>query len=249
MIIKKGKIIKSLKVYLEDDNLDEYMADKEDYSFVSVLSYKRISPESDWRVIEKPTPKIYLSKSIDEIFANFSDTVRNEIRRTNGLSGLKIICDDKNLSLTYKFYKEFEFLQKRVPESYSMFKAMRLFNAYLDGELISSIMCVDSFPYLRAWAICSKRLKAENKDLYKIIGFSTKRLIFEICKLGKKNNYQVFDLGGVNLIDPKKAGITKFKSSFGGAIEDQYTYEYKSKLFKMMEKLVAIKLIVKKLFR
>jgi len=120
------------------------------------------------------------------------------------------------------------------------------FSAYYKGELISLILCFDSFPYLRARSICSKRLEINDKEKYKIISNSTRRLVYEICKYGKERHYRLFDLGSMpsNLKDKKKTGIAKFKGAFGGKLEDEYTYTYKSSLYKFFERLVKIKLFL-----
>ncbi|MDP2947297.1 MAG: hypothetical protein Q8N88_04215 [Nanoarchaeota archaeon] len=84
-----------------------------------------------------------------------------------------------------------------------------------------------------------------------MISIATRRLVYEVCKYGKEHNYKLFDLGSMpaDLKDKKKAGIAAFKGSFGGTLEDEYTYTYKSKLYKFFEKLVGVKLFLFKIFK
>lgn len=184
---------------------------------------------------------------MEEIFGKFNETVRNEIRRTFKTEDLYFKINDSNFEGAYELYKNFEYSQGRIPFPLSAMKGYKIFSAYYKNQLISLILYIDSFPYLRTRSICSRRLQIDNKELYKIIGYASKRLVYEICKYGKENSYRLLDLASINLTDSKKSGVAQFKSGFGGKIEDEYTYIYKSKLFKFFEKLTQIKLFVLKI--
>jgi len=248
MIFKRKKFIfNTVRIVLEDGKIDKYL-DKKKYQKIVIITYKKLNLGKDFKIKYKLTPNIYLNQELDDIFSKFNHTTRNEIRKTFKNSDLKFVCGDKNFDEIYNVYKSFERLQRRVPFSRKAMRDYLAFSAYYKGELISLILCFDSFPYLRARSICSKRLEINDKEKYKIISNSTRRLVYEVCKYGKEHGYKLFDLGSMpsNLKDKKKAGIAKFKGAFGGKLEDEYTYTYKSKLYKLFEKAVKAKLFLSK---
>ncbi|HLC89721.1 MAG TPA: hypothetical protein VJG65_02050 [Patescibacteria group bacterium] len=220
---------------------------KKNYAAIYLVSYEK-KDLPGFSVKIKETPIIYLNRKIEEVFNSFNETTRNEIRRTfdDKIPGLKIIADDQNLDANYQLSKKFEYQQGRVPEKISMYRGCRLFSAYLDGEIISSIICYDNNQILRAKAICSKRLTVEDRETYKIISYATRRLIYEACQWGIKNNYQCFDLGSVNFA---KENLAQFKLSFTKDLVTEYTYTYKSQWFELLASGVFIKKILKKLLK
>ena len=246
MIFKKKRFLFNIiRLVLEPwPNIDEL---KDKYSAIYILSYdKKILPS--FSVKEKNTPVIYLSKSINEIFSNFNSTTRNEIRKTfdNKIPGLDFIVDDQNLAANYELSVKFEKEQGRLPDRFEDYVGCRIFSAYYQRELISSIICFDNGRVLRAKAICSKRLGIENRDLYKIISYSTRRLVYEICKYGQENKYQLFDLGSVNFT---KENLAKFKMGFTSDLIKEYTYTYQSFWIKLLSQGMVIKKMIKKLLK
>lgn len=246
MTFKKRVLwFKTIRYVLEPwPDLDQL---NQQYSAIYIVSYdKKDLP--NFHVKIKDTPVIYLNKTIEEIFQNFNSTSRNEIRKTfdNKIKGLKFIVDDPNLEANYQLSKHFEYQQGRVPEPIAAYHGCKLFAAYYKDELISSIICYDNGQVLRAKAICSKRLETKSKDLYKIISYSTRRLIYEVCQYGIKNGYAMFDLGSVNFAKEK---LAQFKMNFTDDLIKEYTYTYKSSLFKLFERGVFLKKFAKKLFK
>jgi len=241
MILRTKKLFfNTINVILEDDKLDELIKSGR-YSKISALSYKRMNLP-DFSVQTKTTALILLDKEEDEIFSKFNHTTRNEVRRTYKNKDLKFIADDKNFDESYSLYKDFEYTQGRVPVSKRELKGCKLFSANYKGEMISAVYLTTSFPYLRLRSIFSKRLKVDDKELRKIISNATRRIIWEVCLWGQKNNFKLLDLASVNFKNPRTANITQFKMSFGGQVINEYTHIYKSKLFKVFEKFVFIKI-------
>ena len=99
--------------------------------------------------------------------------------------------------------------------------------------------CYDLFPYLQVRAMFSKRMGVgeKNKELYKLIGSATRRLIFEICKYGKEKGYEFVGLGSINYSTSQKANVANFKMFFGSREGEEYTYVYKSERFIFLEKI------------
>lgn len=244
IVLKRKFIFNMVTIVLEDDKIDKYL-DKKKYQKIIIFSYKKLNLGQDFSVFHKLTPNIYLEQDLENIFSKFNETTRNEIRKTFKNPDLKFVSEDRNFDEIYKLYRNFEYAQKRVPFSKGVMKDYLAFGAYYKNELISIILCFKSFPYLRIRSIYSKRLEIEDKEKYKVISNATRRLVYEICKYGKEHGYKLCDMGSMpaDLEDKKKSGIAHFKGSFGGKLEDEYMYTYKSKLYKIFEKLVIIKLL------
>jgi len=166
---------------------------------------------------------------MEEIFRGYSDTARNEIRRTEKMEGLQFTRDDGKWGDVYAMYLKHRNARGLPVHTCSFLQQCMLFNAYWNGTLISTITCYDAHPYLRIQNIFS-RLDGGDKELRRIAGFAARRLVHEICTYGNGNGYQLLDMASANFTNPARAGITQFKNSFGGVVSDEYTYTYKSAL-------------------
>lgn len=238
MVIEQKRLFFStLRVILDDEKLRMALQEKR-YSYISGVSYQHFHFGEDMRVKEKKTAVIDLNDNFDAIFAKFHDTTRNEIHRTYRMPDLAIVVEDKNISALFSLHKKFERKQSRHPLSFFSFSASTFFSAYYKGELIASVACYHDEHYTRVRAIFSLRLFEKDKEKYRIIAYAARRLIWEACQYGKRKGNTIFDLGAINLTDPKKKPITDFKSGFGGKIVDEYTYTYESPLFHFLKRLI-----------
>jgi len=237
---KKILFFRSLRVLYQNEDLEK-IADKNKYDYITVISYRDLGLEKQgFSLAHKKIANIHLSGDMESILNGFARRTRQEIQKTYTIPELEFKIDDQNLAETYKLYREFESAQGRKPWKADTFNSgVKLFNAYYKGELIASVPCYDIFPNLQARAIFSKRLSVEDPELYKIIGYATRRLIYEICAYGKERGYNFFGLGPVVFSTPQKANVAQFKMFFGGKIEDEYTYTYISKRFAFLRKLRA----------
>lgn len=242
MRLQKNKgPFRQIEVLLEDLSEKEVEALTKTYQRVSILTHKPMNLDG-FRLRQKKTPNIYLDRSIEEVFADFRDTVRNEIRRTERLSGFEVKLPDRDYEQAYVLYRAFEFNQNRAPIGLDEFKKYFLAGAYLNGRLLSVISFYQSGEKIRVRSIFSLRLQARemrDPELYRAIGFATKRLIFEICKYGKENGAILIDLASINLTDPAKEPIARFKSGFGAKIEEEYQYIYVSNIMRLAERLAS----------
>lgn len=249
MILESKKLFfRKLNIVLEDQYFDNLIKKNlyKQYGTVVALSYQDLHL-LDFQRIVKRTALINLTLKKEDIFSRFNATTRNEIRKTEHNDKLAFKTEDQSFSSAYKLYKEFEFSQGRVPVSLGDFKKYSLFTAYYCGELVSAVSIVDGDNRLRIRSIFSKRLKVENKDLYKIISNSTRRVIWEACKWGKERGFKSLDMASVNLSNPKTSSIARFKMNFGGNLINEYAYIYKSKTFSFFEHFVKIKLFLYRL--
>ncbi len=246
MILETKKLFfKTAFIVFEDDKIKEAVQNRRYSSFVGITRNDLNLPGVIRGV--KKTSVIDLIQSEEGIFSAFNDTTRNEIRRTDKISELRIAPDDNNLLLSYELYKKFEYSQGRVPFPITNMKDCFVFSAYLGNRVISGVYVDSGGKNLRIRYIFSERLKTEDQELYKTVGYASKRLIWEICRWGKTGGFSSLDMAAVNFTDKKKEGITKFKMSFGGMLADEYTYLYKSKLFSYFEKLALLKNYIKRL--
>lgn len=238
MIFKRKKFIFNIIRFILEPwpDLNEL---KNKYSAIYILSYDR-KELPEFSVKEKDTPVIYLNQSIDEIFSGFNSTTRNEIRKTfdDKIPGLKFVSNDSDLKSNYNLSVDFEKSQGRRPDDINQYMGCKIFSAYYNNELISSIVCFDNSKVLRAKVICSKRLKTDSRELYKIISYSSRRLMYEICQYGIANGYELYDLGSVNF---KKESLAKFKMSFTNNLIKEYTYTYESPILSFLKKIANIK--------
>jgi len=249
-MIKESKklFFKKLDLILEDDFLVKISDSRgyKKYGSVVALSYKILDLKDFFRK-EKNTSVIDLTQDIDTVFSKFSDTTRNEIRKTERNKELSFVQDDSNYDNLYILYKDFEFYQKRVPINTEQFKVHTIFSAYYKDKPISAVSVTKSDKELRIRSIFSKRLKTDDKEIYKLISNASRRVIFEVCKWGKENGFESLDMASVNMDNPKTQSIAKFKMSFGGDTVTEYTYIYKSELFSLFEKFTFTKLFVLKI--
>lgn len=230
MVIEKNFIFfKAARIIFDDDILQRALAEKR-YTYISGISYDGTLRAEGLRIKAKKTPVIQLyGMNKETILTRFNETTRNEINRTFQMPELRFVVPDANRNEIHKLYKNFEIAGGRPPRRIDFFKESFLVGAYRNTMLIAAIIAYDTRPYLRVNAIVSVR--GVNRELSKLVSFSTRRLVYELCRYGADNGYELLDLGGVNLTDETKAGITAFKMSFGGKLVDEFTYTYKSPFF------------------
>lgn len=245
MLKQRRMFFNIISLILEDEMIPGIMRDG-GYSKISITTYKKMNLFG-FEELVKTTALIDLTLNTDDIFNKFSDTTRNEIRKTYRNDDFVIINDDNNFDDAYRLYEKFEYAQGRAPVARNALKKCKLFSVYFKKELMSAIFITESPKYLRIRSIFSKRLQMKDKEMYKIISNATRRVIWETCLWGKENGFQSLDMASVNFKNPKTANITKFKMSFGGNVVNEYTYTYKSKTLRVFEKLAAARVYIKKI--
>lgn len=238
MIFLRKKIgLYSIRVILDDAAFLEARKQAK-YSAITAVSYNKINlPE--YRVVEKPTCLIDLSVPEIDIFQNFNDTTRNEVRRTERLPDLVFLSALVPTESSYETYSKFEYAQGRAPGSWDEIKHTLFFGAFKNDDLISGVFVIPSSTFLRVRSIFSERLLAPDKETRQIISYSSRRVMWEICKWGKINGFKSLDLASVNSSTPKSASIAKFKLSFGGKVIPEYTYIYQSFLYRSISCIVS----------
>lgn len=232
ILIKRYMFLTSARVILHDELFLDLVR-KHTHAYIVGISHHALSVPASVAVKHKKTINIYLDGTIDDIFKCFNDTARNEVRRTFAMSGFSFTMNDGNYTAVYPLYRAFRIAKKLELRPLAFLKPCLLFSAYYNGELISVITCYDVFPYLRIQNIFSK-LDNGDKEVRRLTGYATRRLIYEICKYGADHGHILLDMASANFTDPAKAGITQFKGSFGGRVEDEYTYTYRSPFIRFL---------------
>lgn len=249
MQIKKDYFFKTVNYILDVPDTKELKKVSGKASRIMVLSYYPINLPG-WKIKIKDTTVIDLGGGVEKVFSQFNHTARNEIKKTEKISGLIIKVDEKFSEEGYKIYCEHEIFQGRAPLPRKDFFGCLFFNAILNNEVISVITVFPCKQIMRIKTISSKRLSSVNdKERIKIIGSASRRLIWEICLYGIKHNKKGVDLAYINLSDSTKQGITQFKMSFGGSIVKEYAYFYESLVYRIFKKLVPFRLFLKNFFR
>lgn len=242
-LIQKRGPFRRIDVLLETLSRNEIHALTRTCSALSVLTYQPIEGLSGFYLRQKMTPNIYLSAGIDAVLAGFRDTVRNEIHRTHRLDGFEIRTSADSVDAAYDVYRSFEFSQQRAPISKEEFQLFTCFSAWYQGVCVSGISFFQSGDRIRIRSIFSARMttREQDKELYKIIGYASKRLVYEVCAYGCVHGVVSVDLASINLTDPEKASIARFKSGFGAVIEPEYQYIWTSWWFKGFQRLAALR--------
>ncbi|MFC2071730.1 lipid II:glycine glycyltransferase FemX [Chloroflexota bacterium] len=197
---------------------------------LSLRSYKRIDGLDAY--LEDDTHGTYLldlEQDEEELWHNLGDKNRNMVRKgtRNGVD-VKVAKDKAELDKWYEIYKNASSSIGFQDQPYQLIKNLfnseysKLFCAYKDDIILSGAFIIHDNKCMVYW------LGGFDREYAK---YSPNNLLhWEIMMFGKKNNYLVYDLGGV----PKsfEGGPSAFKKSFGGTFVALYTYKINFKNFK-----------------
>lgn len=235
---------RTIDILLEEPTPAEIQQLLAAYDRVSILTHRPLPGTEGFRLRQKKTPLIRLGSDAEEVLRHFRDTVRNEVHRTERIEGFAVLLPDPNTAASYELYRNFEFTQGRAPISAEEFARFTVSTASLNGRLLSAVTFFQSGTAIRVRSIFSLRLGARtdaDKDLYKIVGYASKRLVYEVCRYGIAHGATVVDLASINLTDPEKEPIARFKSGFGADIGDEYQYLHSTPRFRFFEGLAAVR--------
>ena len=171
------------------------------------------------------TSLINIKEDLSNIFANFSSTTRYDVRQ----------AIKNNIRIEYFDNSHTEALNFFLDEVKAFYKSKKISNSldknYLDNNQISLLKASDN-KYWHTYALYvydDNRFRLlilinnYSKISNKLLGYSSKLLIWKSIKFSNKLGCNIFDLGGLDdLENTKLEGINKFKLSFGGF--DSYEY-------------------------
>ena len=195
----------------------EVLSNQSDYLFfVNYLNQNLI----DKNLFSKNSALISISSSVDDFLANCHDTCRNEIRRTFREEKFVFSNTVKDWNKFYEFYKNCEYARSWMPSPIEELQASKCFQASFDGKLLSGMSCYYNDTHVRVNKIFSLRKSKKTSTIPSVIfSAASRRIVFEICKWAIDNDLKFVDLGGIDLKDSSKKGVSKFKQSFGIQVE------------------------------
>jgi len=185
------------------------------------------------------TVELNLEQDLDTIYANFRNTVKQEIRKSEKEG---VVCDFRqdNIDEFVQFYNDFAHAKKIYPTSKNriieMGDSLKMSYATLDGQLLvaHSYLVDEEVGIARLFHSASKRLD-ETVDR-NVIGRANKLLTYKDILYFKEKGYKILDFGGYldNAQDKSMQGINEFKMSFGG--EKVTCINYNSFLYYILKK-------------
>jgi len=227
-----GWLLRRVRIVLDDA---AFLAARRSggWSYLTLISHTKFSPYPHMHVREKRTLVVDVTKHDDELLASFSDTCRNEIRRTFRDEALRFSFGKDDMRAVLRLYRAFR-KDKQLPvHSASYFDGSMMFRAYL-GEKLVSVVTAYPGTVMRVQHIFSAA--AVDKETKNRIAYASRRLLFECMKYARDHGSTSVDLAGINVTRSEKAGITAFKRSFGGREIPEYTYSMESALVRLLKR-------------
>ncbi len=195
----------------------EQLASEFDYSFV--VCYNKCEA-TNFETVQKNACLIDLSQGVEAAFSKFNATSRNEVRRADKIETLRFQMGTGDDFETYfDFYEACENARGWFPVPEEELHNSLTFTAFFEDNPISGMSAYTHGNHLRIGRIYSLKKTRRDERLNNLVyGCAAKRIVFELCQYGASQGFKILDLGGVDLQDSLKAGITRFKLSLGGEI-------------------------------
>jgi hypothetical protein len=176
---------------------------------------------------------------MDRVFAGFNSTSRKHCRRADRIGSLQFHATHPDFAALYRFHSECERERGWFPVPESELRNSLVISATFDDEMISAMSCYRTGDRLRLGRIFSKRSSLAKSDLpAQITGIAAKKIVAKFCQYGSEEGCSTLDLGGIDVYDPAKQGITNFKRSFGGEIVPVTIGRYVSAAFEAKKGLI-----------
>lgn len=227
-----GGVFRRVRIVL-DDAVFLVARRRGGWSYLTLISHTKFSPYPSMRVREKRTLVVDVTKNDDELLASFSDTCRNEIRRTFRDDALRFSVGKDDMRAVMRLYRAFRKDKKLLIHRKSYFDGSLMFRAYLGGTLVS---VVTAYPGTVARVQHIFSLSAVDKETKNRIAYASRRLLYECMRYARDHGSVSVDLAGINVTRSEKAGITAFKRSFGGTEIPEYTYSMESVLVRLLKR-------------
>jgi len=177
---------------------------------------------------------ISLPPKSDELMSSFTGRARNMIRKSEkkGVSVLEISPNEDWINKYYMMLNDtFSKQGKKSPHPKSFFlnlislhenKNVLFLGAYLEKELIAAaIYLIDKSRMIYLSGTSNKK---------GLDSAATSALKWHAMQYGQRNNYEIFDMGGLGI-----PSIDKFKLSFGGEIYAKNRWIYQNRALSLIE--------------
>lgn len=213
---------------------------KKDFDYSFIVAYEHFT-DPDYHCTDKNACVIDLSKGAEASFANFNSTSRNEVRRSEKITELTFSMGYEHCGFEtyFDFHKNCEHDRDWYPVPPDELKNSLLFSASFNGMLIAGMSCYTHGNLIRVGRIFSNKRSKKSEVLTNLVyGCASKRIVYEICKYAEVNGFSQLDLGGVDLQDPTKSGISQFKLSLGSKVIPVKLARWSNENFRTNEHLI-----------
>jgi len=199
----------------------------------------------------KDTYVVDLTIGMEGCFKNFSSTKRNEIRRIEKSTGISIqINEDIDWDEFYEHYSK-SMIAKIAP-LLSKERVNYIFRAFNENHNLLLIKASNKVDGAKFFTCC---LLNDGIGLYLFGAYDRsdnliskmipKYTLYLAMKKMAETNYSYFDLGGIDLADPRKSGINDFKKGFGGVASSSHCFLLARSSNRIRAKLMEIILKIK----
>jgi hypothetical protein len=223
--------LKYHRLIFDNFSADDTINLKTDYDYSFLVSYGKFNDNS-YETVYKNTLMLDLNQGIDTLFSKFKPTVRNEIRRSEKIDGLKFHYTIDNFETFYKFYSDCEHDRGWYPVPETEIKNSIIIYCSYNDVPISGMSGYTHGNKMRIGRIFSVRRSIKMDQPNLVYGAASKRIVFDFCKYAIEKGYESLDLGGVDLNTEAKSGISDFKLSFGGELKNVTIGRYMNAKFK-----------------
>lgn len=188
----------------------------------------------NFKETEFKSSQISLLPKPDEIMTSFTGRARNMIRKSEkkGVSVSEISPNEDWINKYYMMLNDtFSKQGKKSPHPKSFFlnlislhenKNALFLGAYLEKEIVAAaIYLIDKSRMIYL---------SGTSNIKGLDSAATSALKWHAMQYGQKNNYEIFDMGGLGI-----PSIDKFKLSFGGEIYTKNRWIYQSKTLSFIE--------------
>ncbi|MBI5139912.1 MAG: hypothetical protein HZA94_00455 [Candidatus Vogelbacteria bacterium] len=178
----------------------------------------------------KNTYVVDLTIGLEACFKNFSSTKRNEIRRIEKSSDISIQINEGIDWDEFYYHYSKNMMSKNAP-LLPKERVNYIFKTFHDKNNLLLIKAVNKVDGARFYTCC---LLNQGMGLYLFGSYDRsdnliskmvpKYTLFLAMKKMAEMNYSYFDLGGIDLADPRKSGINDFKKGFGGISSSSHCF-------------------------
>jgi hypothetical protein len=176
------------------------------------------------------TVELNLEPEIDAIFNQFSNTIKQEIKKSKA-EGVECTFNNHSIEFFVSFYNEFAQAKNIYTTTVDRINEMKAFFyisfAQLNGEVLvaHSYLIDPKMKIVRLFHSANRRLDASIDS--KLIGKANKCLTFEDIIHFKNLGIETMDFGGYanNTTNKSLKGINDFKLAFGGKVVECYDYD------------------------
>jgi hypothetical protein len=183
------------------------------------------------------TALIDLTRDVDLVFRDMNATTRRQIRKVERLGAQVVVRrnDDVALQDFRTIYNSFVGWKKHTEQlSEARVKALSpiadTFVAYFDGRPLCGHTFVRDQELKRVGLLMAASTRFDNGDAPIFVGSVNRWLHWYEMRLYKSEGMAVYDFGGIGRSTIEKAGVARFKLSFGGRPVTEYNYIVAGKL-------------------